>query len=189
MANSNCESAQTFCNINGQLVKDNPNIKFNFSKIIGQSKTKATTEWKQEVINALKAIHNYGSHGTRNPSNNEIESLDLIQQKNKILAEDYNEIIKILSNDTNKQISSKTRLLGTYFDDLESCINNYKLNSDRCNDCNTGCNTTCQSSAQGGCDDSPCNSNCMSYIEGGPGGACDIGCLGTCNLGCQVSGQ
>lgn len=183
MADNNCSSAQTFCNINGQLVKNNLNISF---PDIGNKGSKITPEWKQQIINILKSIYNYGNAGTRNPSLAEINGLDAIVAKDRITAEDYNEVVRILNGTAVKQ---KTRILGTYFSDLENYINNYKLNADRCNTCNSGCNTTCQASAQ--CDDycNSCNIVCDTNCESNDDGqACGMSCgvvesCGSCDRG------
>lgn len=170
MANDSCSSAQTFCKINGQLVKDNLTISF---PDIGNKGSKITTEWKQQIINILQTIHDYGNAGTRNPTTTEINKLDSIKAKQKIMTDDYNEIINILNGPV---VNKKTRILGTYFSDLEKYIKNYKLNEDRCNTCNSGCNTTCQASAQ--CEDYcdscnvSCDTACESMVCSGQGGEC-----------------
>lgn len=168
MANDNCSSAQTFCNINGQYVKNNLNISF---PNVGTKGSKITPEWKNQVINILKSIYNYGSYGTRNPTLTQINSLDSISSKERITIDDYNEIIAIIGG---TKVNKKDKILGTYFSDLENSINNYKLNADRCNTCNTGCNTTCQASAQ--CNDycNSCNVTCDSACE-----SLDNGCMGS----------
>lgn len=184
MANDNCSTAQTFCNINGQTVGDNPSIKFKFSTLTQfNSKKKAYPNWKDEVIEGLKKINNYGSAGSNIFNESAINSLDKIASKDKIYAEDFNEILNILKiNDTNKQVHSKNRLLGSYFKDLETYINSYQISSDRCNTCNSGCNTTCQANAQ--CNDycNSCNVTCDTNCEGG---LCPSGYEGC--TGCEYS--
>lgn len=183
MANDNCSSAQTFCNINGQLVKNNINIAF---PEIGTQYSAITPEWKQQVINILRTIHNYGNKGTRNPTTQEINNLNSISSNQTITPEDYNEIIKILDGPL---VLQHNHILGTYYSDLKKYINNYKLNADRCNTCNTGCNTTCQESHQ--CEDycNSCNITCDTNCESMDAGvSCGKGCglseaCGACDSG------
>ena len=174
MANNNCPSAQTFCKINGQLVKNNINI--NFPKI-GVQYSSITPEWKQQIIDILKTIRDYGNAGTRNPTTEQINSLYTLSPNQLIMSEDYNEILEILSG---THVVQHNHIFGTYYSDLENYINNYKLNADRCNSCNTGCNTTCQESAQ--CEDycNRCNVACDSNCE-----SLDAGV--TCGKGCGLS--
>ena len=183
MANDNCSSAQTFCKINGQLVKNNINI--NFPKI-GSQYSSITPEWKQQIINILKTIRDYGNAGTRTPTTKQIDSLYTLSSNQLITPEDYNEILEILSG---TRVVQHDHILGTYYSDLESYINNYKLNADRCNSCNTGCNTKCQESSQ--CSDycNSCNVSCDSNCESNDNGnACGKTCgvreaCGACDSG------
>lgn len=188
MANDNCSTAQTFCQ-NCQTVGEYSSIKFQFSETFAP-KTKATTKWKTEVINGLTKISNYGSQGTKSPTDTELNTLHTILSKQKINDTDYNEIITILKNGT--KVQEKTRILGSYFLDLQDYINNYKLNVNLCNTCNSGCNTTCQASAQcndycSSCDVT-CDTNCESniYSPGCGSCGCEIGCQGTCNTGVKI---
>lgn len=131
-------SAQTFCNLNGQTVKDNPDIKFTYTGCITNTEF-ITPESLNEIIVELKNIYYYGLQGDRNPS--DAINLNKVIKNNFITLKDYNDILKTINAN---QLSNYSQIKGSYFKDLETIINSYVLNSNRCDTCNVGCNVGCE---------------------------------------------
>ena len=177
-----CTTVQTFC-ASCQIVKEHPIFNsskgFKFSKT-ATAKTKASTLFINEAIDALEKISEYGTEGTKNPTSEELNSLQEVQSKEKTKANSYNLLLSVLKI-KNKNVSPKDRLLGSYFSDLENYINNYKLNDDRCSTCNAACQSG-QSCSQG-CGDT-CENSCQTNCEGGI-----CGCLQRCEGTCEYSSQ
>lgn len=138
-----------------------------------------------EAIDALQKIHDYGKEGTAKPSQAELDTLSKVASKQKISHLNYNQLLSVL-NVSGKNVSSKQRLYGSYFYDLETYINNYKLDESRCDSCNSSCQSgqNCHQGG-GGCGGS-CEISCQTNCEGGICG-CQIGCEGICALGAQCA--
>lgn len=74
-----------------------------------------------------------------------------VNKGNTIYQSLYNQIIDFI--DTTKEISDQPIIQKELMDELQSLINNYELEFDRCNTCNTACNSSCQADWQCGCCD------------------------------------
>lgn len=173
--NNSCSSAQTFCAIKSQVVKDYNELLFNYTPSSFKDENITAEIWNQ-IIDAIINIYNYGTRGTRNPVNplgitnftspadthvgNETKdsgkvSSNTKQTKYQILdniipLDEYNDILNSINltqlTDINNLITEEA------FNSIKNKINNYKLDASRCNNCNTGCNVACQVSSQCHCD-------------------------------------
>lgn len=139
----------SFCS-SGQTVASHSSIKFTYSNCISSGQI-VNKDFYNKCIDALKKIHNYGTYGTRNPTQAQLNTLATMNSGTKVNAADYNKFITILSG---TKANTGNVLLGSYPSNLINLINNYKLNSDRCNSCVSGCQSACQISAQ-------CNGCCQ----------------------------
>ena len=177
-----CQEKQNFCSSGCQTAGEHSEIfcenqtgGFKFSKSSEKGK-KAVYNFINEAIDAIKKIGNYGKHGTKQPSADELKTLKTVSAKQKIDTSDFNQLLTVLKI-TNKDVKKKQRLLGSYMDDLENYINNFELNENLCDECNE----SCQSGQGGGdCGESGCTSAaCL-------GGICAplVECSG-CNTGVQ----
>lgn len=86
-----------------------------------------------------------------------------------ILPSLYNTAIGYIT--TGSTISKGSSVSKAIMDTFQTAINNYQLNSGRCNSCNTNCNTNAQYYGSGGCG------------SGESGGGCG-NCMGAC-MSCQ----
>lgn len=200
-----CESSkQAFCSLGRQTVKDNSSIIFNYSnglfnkdpnslsanEIAQMQGTAITTKEINLIIDALTKVKDFGAAGTRNPTQAQMKELEKALQYQGINADTYDKIIKILDSSTTIK-HQYTPIKGSYLYQIREKINNYKLNTDRCDTCNTSCNAGCQVASQAPPCDScqpACNTSCESYVcaQGGEHRQCGQGC-GSCNS--CVSGQ
>lgn len=199
-----CESSkQAFCSLGRQTVKDNSSITFNYSndlfnkdpnsltesEVAQMQGTSITTNEVNSIIDALTKIKDFGAAGTRNPTQSQMDELKKALQYQGINADTYDKIIKILDSSTtiNHQY---TPIKGSYLYQIREKINNYKLNTDRCDTCNTSCNAGCQVASQAppcsACDVS-CNTACESYVcaQSGISGGCGMTGSSGCGSGCQ----
>lgn len=174
--NANCATEQSFCTINGQKVSQNSGISASLTSI-AQNETLTDDALWNRIYTVLTNIFNYGERGTRNPliradsSNDKITAAsqrktnfkDQQQYTDEVLQRLYNDIVNIIPvSGINNILSNNPTISKTVMDNLQQQINNYQLNKDRCNSCNTACNTTCQAS-------------CECSGEGGQGGGGDCG--------------
>lgn len=184
-----CDTVQNLC-ASCQIVKEHPDIfcetsgqteGFNFSAST-KTKTKAAATFINEAIDALEKISSYKTNaGTKNPTEKELDTLKKVSKKEKVEPKNYNLLLSVLKIE-NKNVNSGDKLLGSYFTDLKKYINNYELNSDRCESCNAACQSG-QSCYQG-CGDI-CEVSCQTNCEGGICG-CEVQCLGTCEYASQT---
>lgn len=151
-----CKTEQSFCTINGQKVSDNTGIDASLLNITQHETLVSDTLWNR-IYTVLKNIYNYGKRGTRNPS---ISDLNDVSDNDEILQDLYNDIINLIS--TSGTIENQPIITKKLMDNLQTKINNYKLNKNRCNSCNTKCNATCEASSQ------------CSGCENSGGGGCDL---------------
>ena len=168
--NNNCLTRQSFCALGKQFVSQNPIQK----QIENTPEFAEANMWKQ-IKNILNNIKNYGQRGTRNPPNSSIEDIPFPDKEEFTYLNLYNSIIRSLRTGTNNINSSNGELLNInsflenfQINKLQTYINNYKLNEDRCNSCNTQCNANCQASKQG---------------SGGGGGCGTSDCIGMSDCG------
>lgn len=178
-----CESSkQAFCSLGKQTVKDHSSITFDYSnglfnkdpnslsanEIAQMQGTTITTKEINLIIDALTKIKDFGAAGTRNPTQAQMNELAKALQYQGINADTYDKIIKILDSNTTIQ-HQYTPIKGSYLYQIREKINNYKLNTDRCDTCNTSCNAGCQVASQAPpCDSCQpgCNTSCESYVCG-----------------------
>lgn len=197
---NSCATKQTFCALNKQTPADNDEINFSFSKCIQQGELIEDTTWN-EIITEIINIYNFGARGTRNPQNplglsdftpitdnhqgkETINAPILTSYSSKLQTnlnffskEKYDEILNTITSMTNNQDQNKFDIFyGFYFDTIQNLLNNYQLNDDRCNNCNSGCNTSCQVSNQ--CCDSHCCTQCCTNSSS----CSESGCIG-CDCG------
>ena len=176
-----CESSkQTFCSLGKQSVKDNPSIIFNYSnglfnkdpnsltedEIAQMQGTTITTEEINSIIEALTKIKDFGVEGTRNPTQAQMDELEKALQYQGINADTYDKSMRILDASTTIK-HQYVPIKGSYLYQVREKINNYKLNTDRCDTCNTSCNAGCQvTSQEPPCDtcNVSCNTSCESYV-------------------------
>ena len=136
---SACLTAQTFCKVNGQLVSNNSGISRTFTQVTAGNKAEAITI--NSIKTVLQNIYNYGSLGTRNPTQASINNIPAATADYSILLTQYNNILDILS--ASDKLSSTTAISASMINSIQTKINNYSLNSNRCNTCNTQCNAQC----------------------------------------------
>lgn len=184
------EHPDIFCETAGQDKQD-----FHFSQEL-TPKSKAYATITQEAIDALTKINAYGGSGTKNPTQEEIDTLTAAAQGERFTPNFYNLILEVLRVDAEAaRAETKTRIMGSYFESLESYINNYALGTDRCEStsCQSGqgCQTACQKSCQTNCESGICGclNACLGTCEyagqhGGSCGECDASCL-ICQGGCE----
>lgn len=92
----------------------------------------------------------------------------------KILQDLYNQAINFVS--TNKTISNQPIITKELMTKIQDAIDNYVINEDRCNTCNTTCNGSCEAHWEcGSCDG--VYQGCGTESGGGGGGG---GCAYTC---------
>lgn len=174
-----CSTKQTFCELSKQTVKQNDNIKFTYAGCITASEIIDNSTWN-ELIQAIVKVHNYGKRGTRNPNkpfsltpDTEVDDttvghetdptkkISTTKYKTKYQNDsdsiDWNDYTEIL-NTIGATIPTDKKIYGSYFSDIATKLNNYKLDDTRCDNCNTGCNVSCQARAQ--CCDSHCCTQC-----------------------------
>lgn len=164
--NGSCTSAQSFCILNGQSVAANTDIDKTLSSITQNQTSITDTIWNR-IHTVLRNIYNYGERGTRNPS---VDNLSDVSDNDSILLSLYN---KILSNIGVSNASGNPTVTKTLMDSLQSSIDNYQLNSDRCNSCNTACNSACEANSQsGGGGGEGCSCFCLCGRQGGEGSYC-----------------
>lgn len=258
-----CWSAQTFCKLNGQCVKDNP-IDASLSPIT-QNETPVTDTFWNRIYTVLKNIYDYGKYGTRNPAvKREVEKwykeyyqcsekietenpygncnsyygeynnscyenyyggyygsgsgyyagntmgydpkgpyriykttqtvddiVTNVKDNDPILQSLYNKILSLISV---SNISGQPVITKSAMDQLQTQINNYKLNSNRCNDCNTSCNVGCEASCECSDEGDQAPADC-SQGGGGDCGGSQTSCNGTQfyfyggDGGCGMSGS
>lgn len=162
-----CSTAQTFCNLNmetvGNIDELRSNINFNDNDQIN------AVDWNA-IKTKLQAIYNFGALGTRNPSQNDINTfINATQNITTITLDGYNTIYDIIDKTSNKLNADLVHTIEDTIDStLNNAINSYKLNSSRCDMCNASCNTVCQASCQ------ECNVSCISqcYDCGQSGCSC-----------------
>ena len=194
--NNNCLTRQSFCALGKQKVSQN-DIRKTIESI--PEFTEANM-WKQ-IKTILNNIQSYGKRGTRNPSDSSINNIPFPNKEDFDELILYNNIIKSLRTGTNNininngELLDKEEFLNKIqVKNLQTYINNYKLNIDRCNSCNTQCNATCQASKQSG-SGSDCGAaqyGCSSSSQGGPclesSGDC-MSCLVWQPAGACISGE
>lgn len=208
--NENCESQQTFCEITGQTVNDLIPFTYNPNIVAGNTSIQATI-WNK-IIEQIKKIYNYGTRGNRNPSvplditnfqavqdthsgnetaDSAIISASQASYTNKlkdygesISLEDYNRILRTIGLTELTNLNSTLIITADQFNTLKQAINNYTINADRCNNCNSGCNTSCQVNCNSDCYSAPCMDcycyDCYSACEGcysSDGGGCSTYCI------------
>ena len=89
----------------------------------------------------------------------------------KILQDLYNQAINFVS--TNKTISNQPIITKELMTKIQNAIDNYVINEDRCNTCNTACNGDCQAHWEcGSCDGVYQGCSTESSGGGGSGGPC-----------------
>lgn len=178
--NSNCSKKQNFCSINGQAVSNNLNEASRTLTSITQNSTITTDDIQNQIYQVLVNIFNYGNRGTRNPlirkdgTNTKITAADQrkdqfqdVAENDEILKKLYNDIVNIIPvADTNNTLSNQQVISKDVMDKLQTQINAYQLNSDRCNSCNTSCNTSCEAQSQD-CGQSACGVGTMYYYSCG----------------------
>lgn len=212
--NESCKSQQTFCKITGQTVNDLIPFTYNPKIVAGDTAIQATI-WNK-IIEQIRKIYNYGTRGTRNPrAPLDITNFQAVQDthaghetadsaiinasqasytdklknyEESILLEDYNRILRTIGLTELTNLNSTLIITEDQFNTLKQAINNYTINADRCNNCNSGCNTSCQVNCNSDCYSAPCMDcycydcycyNCYSTCEGcySPGGG---GCATYC---------
>ena len=208
--NENCESQQTFCEITGQTVNDLIPFTYNPNIVAGNTSIQATI-WNK-IIEQIKKIYNYGTRGTRNPSTplditnfqavqdthsgNETTDSAIINDsqasytnklkdyEESISLADYNRILRTIGLTELTNLNSTLIITADQFNTLKQAINNYTINADRCNNCNSGCNTSCQVNCNSDCYSAPCMDcycyDCYSSCEGcysSGGGGCSTYCI------------
>ena len=153
MANSACVTKQTFCLINGQLVKDNPGIGLSISDDVQYDDITDTyfTNLKAEI----KKIYDYGELGTPDPAYTNIFTA---QDQALINQDDFNTFLSVLKA-SNSLLENNPTISKQIITNLLSTINNYQINDDRCNDCNTAAN--CGQGSGGGCNNWDCTNVCQ----------------------------
>lgn len=200
-----CESSkQAFCSLGRQTVKDNSSITFNYSNGLFNKDPNSLSENEidqmqgtiitpteiNSIIEALTKIKDFGAAGTRNPSQAQMNELAKVLQYQGINADAYDKIIKILDSDSTIK-HQYTPIKGSYLYLIREKINNYKLNTDRCDTCNTSCNAGCQVASQAppcsACDVS-CNTSCESYVCAESGTNCVHSEYGGCSGGSECGG-
>ena len=171
--NNACSTRQNFCSIIGQTVQANTGIDRTLSSIT-KDETIITNDIWNRIYQVLKNIYNYGNRGQRNPYIlNDDKSLKFsnVNDGDEVLQSLYNQIINFIS--TNQTISNQPHISKELMDKIQTTINSYKLNFDRCNSCNTTCNTTCQAAWQCGCCDDG-QQHCEGQWGGGGGGGSSL---------------
>lgn len=183
--NNNCSSAQTYCNVGKQLVSQN-NIDATIK--IAQGDLSTAEKW-QLIKDILTNIYDFGNLGTRNPE--QIDNITGIDKSNITYLSMYNAIIDALQTgtdsinaDNGEKIFVGQLISKSLIDILQTTILNYKLNSDRCESCNSNCNATCFgcNSCNASCENADCAwytggcsqgcTNCVGYCEWGGGPDC-----------------
>ena len=170
---SNCIYIQSFKETIGSKISDNETyIKINSLKpSITQNSTYSTEEIWDKFKDILTAIKDYGELGDRNPTSSEVNATD-VTKNNYTLLYNYNNILTALDKN---EISGSNFISKTLIDNLKTYIDDYQLDENRCNICNTSGNCPgCQSQ----CSDY-CSGDCLSCLS-----SCDAS-LGACAFQCQ----
>ena len=170
-----CNSAQTFCAT--EQVASRRNI---FSITLPAQYSNITPEIFNNLKTALTQIRNYGNAGTRNP---DITGLDSYSVNQEIPAAAFNNIANKI-NYSNLVTATTSIISLSQFSALLEHLNGYRLNSNRCNTCNTAANITCTSCQ--GCNSTQacyqgCNQTCSNVTKWCPADYCQIECAcGNC---------
>lgn len=89
-----------------------------------------------------------------------------VNKGDEILQSLYNQVVDFISTD--ETISNQPIIKKELMDKLQPIIDEYEINNDRCNTCNTDCNGSCQASWQCGCCDDG-QQHCEGQYGGGGG--------------------
>ena len=184
-------ASQTFCKLNGQYVKNQPGLlqTFNGSDGITKHTTFVLASIWNTIREQLSRITKYGTYGTKNdnilPYNSSNDTVtNCLNEKTAnqdiIPLSEYNSLLTKLSK-TN--LAEGSLVTAERFNNLYTYLQDYQLNSDRCNTCNLACNAGCQIASQcscdSNCDDGPC-------YAGGQGCSCGSQ---ACGSGGCVAGE
>lgn len=155
-----------YCNT-CQIVKEYEDLKLSLSDedICIEKYEGVTTVAHNKVIDTLKAIYNFGEKGSRTMPKPSVVNLQKVQKYSIYTADMYNALLETIDDDEHSIKNTigaeqqETYIRGYYFKELETYINNVKIDADKCAICNI-CNSC------NGCEsDNPCT-------------ACESGCQG-----------
>lgn len=189
-----CNDNQSFC-LTDQTIKGNlEDIINSDSELLEAMKNDKTLDFIStpgritvNIWNLLekffKAAHNYGDYGDRNyPSvqNNKIKNWPTVEQFSSISPEAYNSLIDIIKDSNTlsnfNKVTKNSIILGDYFTDLQNYIENFKIDPNRCNSCNTSCYASYS-----------CNQGCGEVCDYGNQCAGSYSCLQGCSGECSSS--
>lgn len=163
MSDPKCTSAQNFCKSCQTGIE---NLGTNINITIPMKDAYYNNKVIADAKNILQKLHDYGKLGDRDyPSQSNIDSVSIPNQYNITFADEYNKILNIIGA---SQISAGTEIITPNMaQQIQNYLKSYKIDYNRCNDCNTSNNC-----AQCDCDCHTSSCDCCMY----GGSNADAGC-------------